>query len=199
MDKCTASDTERIVPCNLPDCPKKFGPWEDNGGCEASGVDKTCGNGFQKQFRSCVDGTTDKCTKSDKNRRNPCFLKDCDKRTGSWENHGECMPTGKNGKCGPGNQQQIRLCKDGTVDKCSDEDRVRNIPCSLPDCIKNLGQWENDGKCQAVAQGKNCGPGYQLQTRICKDGTGDKCSSADTKRQIPCDLPKCPSKNYTIL
>ena len=197
INKCTASDRERFVPCNLPDCPKKLGPWKDDGSCNVVGKDKNCGKGLQQQTRSCTDGTTDKCSEADKIRTNPCFLKDCEKEIGIWENRGECEPTGKHGNCGPGNQQQIRHCKDGTVDKCSDEDMARTIPCSLPDCTKDLGQWENDGECQSVEPGKDCGEGYQLQTRICKDGTDDKCSAADTKRQIPCQLPKCPSKNRT--
>ena len=187
-------DREKFVTCHLPDCPKKFGEWNNDGLCEMLGG-KNCGKGVQKQSRSCIDGTKDKCLDSDRQRSNPCFLKDCEKETGSWKNDGKCKPIEQSKNCGPGQQQQSRHCKDGTVDKCSEEDRQRTIPCSLPDCVKDLGEWEDDGKCEAIERGKNCGKGFQLQTRICKDGTGDKCSAKDTKRQISCELPKCPGKS----
>ena len=201
--KCEASDTERAIPCSLTDCKKDFGSWKNESACEPKQTGMTCGEGFQKQIRDCKDGTIDKCTETDRKRRNQCFLKDCEKRVSEWKNDGNCEATTKGENCGellmcfpcgPGNQIQKRDCTDGTVDKCSDTDRKRVIPCSLQDCIKQLGNWEMDGKCQAVEEGKTCGPGYQLQTRICHDGTGDKCTSKDTKRSIPCDLPKCPSR-----
>ena len=191
--KCKKSDTERIIPCSLPDCKKDFGPWKNEGACEPKDKSMRCGEGIQKQTRRCTDGTNDKCTDADRQRVNQCAMADCEKQVGNWEHDGKCEATGKDKTCGPGNQAQTRSCKDGTVDKCSDDDRRRVIPCSLPNCIKQLDNWENDGECQAVEEGKSCGKGFQLQTRICHDGTGDKCSSKDTKRSIPCDLPKCPS------
>ena len=193
IDKCSAADTEMTVSCNLPDCAKQLGNWENIGACMTDGEQKTCGSGNQQQARSCVDGTVDKCIISDKERIIPCHMKNCEKRVGSWKNDGSCKATGKNKNCGPGNQIQTRQCTDGTVAKCAEEDRKRSVPCSLPNCKKHLSKWENDGECKAVEKDKNCGPGFQQQTRICKDGTGDKCTTHDTEREIPCDLPKCPS------
>ena len=53
---------------------------------------------------------------------------------GAWINKGPCSAT-----CGPGNQQQIRTCTDGTVHKCSGTEKQRVIACSsagtqLPVC-----------------------------------------------------------------
>ena len=145
IEKCTKSDTERIIDCNLPDCKKELGEWKNEGVCQPKQKGETCGDGIQKQVRSCIDGTTDKCTDADRKRETKCFIKDCPKQLGNWENDGKCEVTGKDKTCGPGKQAQKRSCKDGTVDKCSDEDRRRVIPCSLPDCKKRFEKWENDG------------------------------------------------------
>ena len=193
IEKCTKSDTERINSCTLPDCKKELGEWKNEGLCQAKQKGETCGDGIQKQVRNCIDGTTDKCTDADRKRDNKCFVKDCPKQLREWKNDGKCEATGKDKTCGPGKQAQTRSCTDGTVDKCSDEERRRVISCSLPDCKKQFDNWENDGNCQAIAVGKECGDGVQMQTRICNDGTSDKCTSKDTKRSIPCKLPKCPS------
>ena len=107
----------------------------------------------------------------------------------------------KNGRkaCGPdsGTQQQTRTCDDGTKDLCTNSEREREISCSMKDCEKELGDWKNSGPCVAEDNGKNCGPGYQRQTRDCTDGTEDKCTLTDRNQQISCvqagsQLPNCP-------
>jgi len=70
MDTCTESDRTRNISCNLADCEKDFGPWSNNGYCNASG--KTCGPGTQQQTRTCTDGTTDTCTESDRTQSISC-------------------------------------------------------------------------------------------------------------------------------
>ena len=44
---------------------KLFGVWVNDGACQATGADPTCGPGIQIQNRTCIDGTTDKCTAKD--------------------------------------------------------------------------------------------------------------------------------------
>ena len=53
--------------------PKTFGIWANDGACEASGDDKTCGPGSQLQKRTCTDGSTDPCqSPSDTDRTIKC-------------------------------------------------------------------------------------------------------------------------------
>ena len=70
-DKCTKpEDKERFIFCALPDCIKQHGPWNNDGGCVATGEDPTCGSGNQRQTRTCIDGTTDNCTAPNDTERN---------------------------------------------------------------------------------------------------------------------------------
>ena len=62
---------------------------------------------------------------------------------------------------------------------------------------KQLGDWTNDGDCEATGENKACGPGLQKQTRTCTDGTTETCTAADTTaRTTSCSdagnaLPAC--------
>ena len=111
---------------------------------------------------------------------------------GNWTNDGNCVAMGNLPNCGPGNQQQIRTCTDGTYDLCTTEDiLVRNVSCvdaetSLPNCTKVLGNWTNDGNCIATGSFEECGPGNQQQTRTCTDGTYDLCTTEDILRNVSC-------------
>ena len=62
----------------------------------------------------------------------------------------------------------------------------RMIDCRLADCVKEFGEWANEGQCQIVGANKLCAPGLQRQIRICKDGESNKCTQHDTLRLIPC-------------
>ena len=73
---------------------------------------------------------------------------------------------------------------------CSSSDTRRLVSCSLPDCLKKLGNWSNDGDCIGL-EGKDCGPGNQLQTRTCVDGTNIKCDPTEMARTQKCNLPHC--------
>ena len=126
-----------------------------------------------------------------------------EKQLGSWTNDGNCVAKGDDPTCGPGHQNQMRTCVDGTTDKCTASDTVQTISCydagtGLPDCIveKVLGAWANDGTCVATGDNPSCGPGTQRQTRECTDGTTDKCVDSDVEQSIPCSeagtaLPEC--------
>ena len=122
------------------------------------------------------------------------------KRFGHWENMGPCIANGSDKNCGPGEQFQVRPCTDGTVDKCTEDDRQDAISCNLADCKKILGIWTDDGGCIASNAGKTCGPssGTQKQVRTCKDGTNDRCRSNDGERAISCDLSDCPGELRSI-
>ena len=212
VDQCGGEDTHRTIKCKeagtaLPDCPKLLGDWQNEEPCISVGDNPSCGNGSQVQTRSCQDGTIDKCTDEDGLRTITCAeadtaLPNCIKLLGDWVNDGMCIQVGDDPTCGDGSQGQLRNCKDGTVDKCTDEDTNRAVSCeeagsALPDCLKIVGGWENTGSCIAVGDDPTCGHGTQLQSRTCKDGTRDQCRSGNNKRNIACKLagtalPNCP-------
>ena len=56
---------------------KQLGDWADEGACEATGDDETCGPGLQEQTRTCTDGTTDLCTDAEMTQMVACALPDC--------------------------------------------------------------------------------------------------------------------------
>lgn len=56
---------------------KQLGSWANDGVCEGNGADISCGPGNQKQTRTCIDGTTDKCTSADIERTIWCRLPAC--------------------------------------------------------------------------------------------------------------------------
>ena len=125
---------------------KQLGSWTNDGECIAKGNDPACGPGHQRQLRTCIDGTKDQCTAADTVQTISCLdagtaLPDCiiEKGLGNWVNDGNCIATGDDPSCGPGNQTQKRTCTDGSTDKCNDSDLEQVIPCSeagtaLPDC-----------------------------------------------------------------
>ena len=56
---------------------------------------------------------------------------------------------------------------------------------------KILGDWENEGTCNAFGGVPTCGDGIQVggiqeQSRTCVDGTVDKCKDEDTHRITTC-------------
>ena len=66
IDKCTKDVTEQTISCEdagtaLPEC-GYLGNWTNFGDCMATGVNKTCGPGFQKQNRNCTEGIFQTCT-----------------------------------------------------------------------------------------------------------------------------------------
>ena len=67
---------------------------------------------------------------------NPCSAMPC-------ENEGACQAAGQDPACGPGTQAQVRTCTDGTLDKCTDDEKQRRVTClaagtELPSChIRN--------------------------------------------------------------
>ena len=184
---------------------KQLGEWANEGGCDATGDDKTCGPGAQKQTRDCIYGVSNKCTDADISRTISCndagtALPDCvvEKVLGDWTNDGDCVGTEDNPTCGPGTQNQVRTCTDGSTDVCTAADTAQTIACALPDCVveKVLGDWTNDGDCVATGDDPTCGPGTQSQVRTCTDGSTDVCTDADTAQSISCTdagtaLPEC--------
>ena len=199
---CTAADTAQTIACALPDCvvDKVLGDWTNDGDCVATGDDPACGPGTQNQVRTCTDGSTDVCTDADTAQAIACALPDCvvEKVLGDWTNDGDCVATGDDPSCGPGNQSQVRTCTDGSTDVCTDADTAQTIGCALPDCVveKVLGDWTNDGDCVATGDDSTCGPGTQSQVRACTDGSTDVCTDADTAQSISCTdagtaLPEC--------
>ena len=193
-DRCTESDTNQIVSCALRDCPKILGRWRDAAGCDTYTQEKSCGPGSMFQTRECSDGTTDRCTKWDKQQYTGCSLADCPKKLGNWTTSGNCVGTGSYSVCGEGLVSQTRTCVDGTSDKCSTSDKERKVNCTLPSCYTGVGDWTNVGACNAIGNKKTCGPGRQQQTRACTDGVVYKCTPAITQKTISCSLPDCPKE-----
>ena len=59
---------------------------------------------------------------------------------GTWTNHGDCIGNNEP-MCGPGIQPQTRSCTDGTADKCTEEDKWRDVDCNIAgtqllDCLE---------------------------------------------------------------
>ena len=120
---------------------KRFGPWTD---IDEACKHNTCGGGTTKQNRTCIDGTTEKCTEAETERTVICRDAStddgqCVKELGLWVNEGNCIAIGGDISCGPGNQRQTRTCVDGELEKCTDILTIRTIECSdagttLPNC-----------------------------------------------------------------
>ena len=131
-----------------------------------------------------------------------------EKTLGEWTNEGGCVGTGEDKSCGPGTQQQVRTCTDGTTDKCTEIDTKQSVACSeagtaLPACVveKQLGDWTNDGQCKATGDDPTCGPGTQNQTRTCVDGATDLCTDGDKTQTVSCadagtSLPECAAAKH---
>ena len=57
---------------------------------------------------------------------------------------------------------------------------------------KQLGIWTKNGTCNPLYPNKQCGPGYQTETRSCSDGVVEKCDLSDMIRNQPCHEHDCP-------
>ena len=72
------------------------------------------------------------------------FIAAVPKILGAWTNEGTCQAAGQDPACGPGTQNQVRTCTDGTLDKCTDDEKQRGVTClaagtELPSChIRNI-------------------------------------------------------------
>ena len=155
----------------------------------------------------CKDGSLDKCQESDFKETVSCNLRNCSKTFGDWNDVGPCIADGDDPMCGPGKQNQTRICTHDTVLNCTDADRNQIVPCSLPDCPcilpdcpKKLSEWDSPGVCIGTNPNSTCdatGSGHRVQKRNCTDGTKEKCHLSDMERHlwsVICELPKCPSK-----
>ena len=216
---CTKNDTIQTITCQeagskLPECPKTFSEWRNTGPCISSGKITACGPGIQEQRRTCGNGTGHEiCTNEDIAQRISCTmagtdLPDCPKIFGEWINVGHCIAIGKGLSCGPGRQEQLRSCENGTGPEiCTFQDKMQIVSCKaagtdLPDCPKKYGVWKNVGSCTAdnkdIKRTEQCGPGKQKQERTCQNGTGNEvCDESGTKQVVPCSvagssLPDCP-------
>ena len=111
----------QIISCkqagtDLPDCQKKFGGWELDGNCIATGSIPECGPGTQRLKRTCTNGTgSSLCAITDIKKNATCSevgtqYKNCPKTYGPWVNIESCVADNKKKTCGPGVQKQIRIC-----------------------------------------------------------------------------------------
>ena len=62
------------------------------------------------------------------------FLTFAEKKLGNWTNDKGCQALSDAASCGPGIQQQIRICIDGSVDKCKESEIRRKISCAVGNC-----------------------------------------------------------------
>ena len=64
--------------------------------------------------------------------------------------------------------------------------------------MKSFGKWRifggPEGKCISRISGSNCGEGFQVMIRECTDGTVQKCTPSDRKKNRQCRLIDCPKK-----
>ena len=146
--------------------------------------------------RFCVSGTFSKCSYWEKTKTGTCkelgtALPDCKKQVGQWKTYGACESVGSNTSCGVGRQTMSRTCIDGTTDICRLKDTNQTVSCddagtSLPGCLKTLDSWRDVGECNPITTNDTCGLRVQTQSRLCINGTSDKCTADDTLRKIPC-------------
>ena len=73
--KCKDAKLKETVSCvdagdPLPPCPKVLGNWKNDGPCQSINVG--CGPGNVNQIRNCINGTDDKCSIDDIERRITC-------------------------------------------------------------------------------------------------------------------------------
>ena len=125
--------------------------WKNDGSCTT--LNKTsCGQGIQRQNRTCTGGTSDPCSEEDEFRTIECHdagtaYPGCNKIFGDWKNATGCITGVDTKDCGPGKQNQTRSCTDGTYfrkdfkkwlpDNCTTKDKERQIECNTPCPCKN--------------------------------------------------------------
>ena len=77
-DPCTSNDTTKSTACSIK-CQQKlkiFGPWRKEK-CVASRGQPNCGQGTQRETRTCDPGTNNPCLKNEMVRVQPCYLGKC--------------------------------------------------------------------------------------------------------------------------
>ena len=74
FEKCLTADTERNIECSLEECQKVLGGWVNSSNCQGVGECDWCGSGHQLQLRTCLDGTSNRCTQKETTRMVPCDL-----------------------------------------------------------------------------------------------------------------------------
>ena len=143
------------------------------GECGGSGCNQRFGTDSTTEF--CCGSKirdNDKICGKDKQKA-PCIqeeiksLPPCERKFGDWEDDGNCVSTEPNGeKCGPqlGKQKQKRTCEDGTHDKCTVENKNREIDC-------RTGATKKDGHYSVEHMENTCG-GKILFGRVISPITG---------------------------
>ena len=207
LENCNDAEKNRTISCKMAgtqkNCPKEFGEWINNGTC----CGPQNGPGIRKQIRDCLDGTTQKCKKTDTTQTAQCWsnygTKPCHNYGGISNAQGDVCCDSRCGECGGskcnkryGISSGEECCIDKIIasSKICGEDKHK-APCiqkerkSLPPCEQKFGDWKNDGACVATEKhGGLCGPqlGKQKQKRTCQDGTNDKCTEENTNQEIDC-------------
>ncbi|XP_046330549.2 SCO-spondin-like isoform X2 [Haliotis rufescens] len=188
---CVQSLTEnRIVDCNLPDCPiiTPWSEWTDNGTCST-----TCGPGTRMQFRNrtCTANCPADFTAVE-TRTVDCQICTCPviSMWSEWTDNGTCSTT-----CGPGTKMQTRT-RTCTGSTCCPADftavETRTVDCQICTCpvISMWSEWTDNGTCSTT-----CGPGTKMQTRT-RTCTGSTCCPADftavETRTVDCQICTCP-------
>ena len=185
LEICTLSDVSRELPCieagtSLPACRMILGRWSNIGNCVANLSNSSCGDGMQRQERTCQDSEDGKeiCLDEHKVQMISCKaagtdLPDCPKIFSEWKNSGPCLPIASITDCGPGIQVQERTCMNGTgIKVCIEDDMLQDISCKaagtdLPDCPRLFGEWINVGDCIAEGNDGSCGWKVGWYTMLC--------------------------------
>ena len=136
------------------------------GVCGGSG----CHQRFGTDSTSCCGGKIrdngEICGKD--KQKAPCIqeeittLPPCERKFGDWEDDGNCVPTEQNDeKCGPqvGKQKQKRTCEEGTHDKCTAENKEREIDCATAE-TKKVGHYSVEN------MEENCGGKIRFGRKI---------------------------------
>jgi len=189
IEFCDSKEIERREKCFVT-CKKKLGSWV-KGKCISKNTRQNCGEGEQLWKRSCEHGTNNPCLTTDIMKTITCFLGNCPKSLGKWEDKGLCITFDNVKKCGNGNIIQTRSCENGTIDLCFSYETRQTKKCFV-NCKKKFGPWIK-GKCMSSHRTQNCGEGQQLLRRRCEQGTHDPCMESEIKKTNVCFLGRCPT------
>ena len=180
-DSCPR-DLTRELDCKIKDCEINcnYGEWRNEGGC-----DKPCGPGKQKQVRTNLDPSIEKCKPEVKFL--DCFLKecavDCDYVEGQWST---C-----NRGCGPGKQTKtnviIKEAKGAGSKPCPPVNESKD--CKIKDCDQDCEvlEWNDWSNCSS-----KCGRGTKIRTpkRVRQPiANGARCPDKETAECIGKECP----------
>lgn len=165
---------EDITPCNTQVCPSwtNWQPW--------SACTETCGGGFQRRARYCMNGAFDACPGEPSEERT-CQTDPCPRWT-NWTEWSKCSK-----ECGGGTTTITRECIHGKQGQrgCFGQSTITHA-CNKNDCA-TWADWGQFSLCT-----KTCGGGIMAQQRECRGGVAGIDCVGQFENIQPCNEKACP-------